>query len=250
MQAASQLEDEGDAVYNIGTAARKSGLSVTTIRTWEDRYGAVVPVRDGSGRRLYRPDQIAQLSWLRQQIDAGLRASEAHRLLVAGDMDEPGPSTIVEQGSPGMTLTSWVEGEGGWVDSILADLNRGLRAESTSLAAVIDNPVCGPILNVVAVQVATHDAERLALLVIDDIAGLRGRLDERSAYRGPASGFGLEAGSVTVLPLHLAGELAGVLVAVGDSVGDPAALMQRAGRVIESRIEADRARRAFASLLD
>lgn len=250
MHAAAELSEEGDAVYNIGTAARKSGLSVTTIRTWEDRYGAVVPVRDASGRRLYSPDQITQLAWLRQQIDAGLRASEAHRLLIAGDMDDPGSTPVVDQGTAGMTLLGWVDGEGEWVDSVLGDLNRGIQAHSVSLSAVLDNPVCGPILTVAAVQTEDGDAERLALLVIDDIDGLADRLEGKDDFRGSGDHFGVEAASVVVMSIHLSGDLAGALVAVGPRTDDPAPLMQRAARVIESRIEADRARSAFSSLLD
>src|SRR5690606_28741647 len=111
MHAAVESGDEG-AGYNIGTAARTAGLSVTTIRTWEDRYGAVVPVRDASGRRLYSAEQIAQLTWLRQQIDAGLRASEAHRLLIAGETDtHPGRGLVSDRGSTWATFLHWGEQE-------------------------------------------------------------------------------------------------------------------------------------------
>lgn len=250
MQAAAEMGEEGDAVYNIGTAARKSGLSVTTIRTWEDRYGAVVPVRDGSGRRLYSPEQITQLAWLRQQIDAGLRASEAHRLLIAGDMEESSGAPIVDQSTAGMTLLAWVDGEADWVDSVLGDLNRGIRGHSAGLAAVLDNPVCGPILTVAAVHTEGDQAERLALLVVEDIDGLAERLEANEAFRTGGSDLEVDVGSVMVVPIHLGGDLAGALVAVGPDVEDPAPLMQRAARVIESRIEADRARSAFSSLLD
>jgi DNA-binding transcriptional MerR regulator len=57
------------------------GIPVATIRTWEDRYGLVVPERNASGHRLYRRDQIEQLKFVRASIAAGMSAADAHRLL-------------------------------------------------------------------------------------------------------------------------------------------------------------------------
>lgn len=251
MHAAVETGDEGDAVYNIGTAARKSGLSVTTIRTWEDRYGAVVPVRDASGRRLYSNEQIAQLAWLRQQIDAGLRASEAHRLLTSGDIDEPAPPAMVDHGSAWVTFLAWTEGEEAWIASVLGELGRGLRSDATALAAVVDNPICGPLLTVTTVDPgAGEPIDDLAVLVMDRVEGLVEEVTGGDSFAADGVAFGVDAAEVVVTPIRLSGELAGVLVATGAAVDDPTVLMQRAAKVIESRIEADRARSAFSSLLD
>ena len=57
------------------------GIPVATIRTWEDRYGLVVPERNASGHRLYRRDQVEQLKLVRASIAAGMSAADAHRLL-------------------------------------------------------------------------------------------------------------------------------------------------------------------------
>lgn len=253
MHAAAENSDEG-AVYNIGTAARKSGLSVTTIRTWEDRYGAVIPVRDASGRRLYSSEQIAQLTWLRQQIDAGLRASEAHRLLMSGETESvASPGTVVDQGSPWATLLVWAEQERGWVSSVLSDLRRGLQAQAVAMAAVIDNPLRGPILSI-----TTHDPrveqedplEPLALVVVSEVGGLEEDLTGRDAVSRPGSDFGIDFSQVVLAPIRLDDTLAGALFAADPEASDPTGLVERAVRVIESRIEADRARSAFTSLLD
>jgi DNA-binding transcriptional MerR regulator len=89
---------EGTAgIYSIGAVARMLGLSVQTLRAWEDRYGQVVPARSSGGRRLYSRDQVDQLSFVREQIDRGLQPSDAHRLLaqqireVAQTRVPPGP---------------------------------------------------------------------------------------------------------------------------------------------------------------
>ena len=57
------------------------GIPVATIRTWEDRYGLVVPERNASGHRLYRRDQVEQLKFVRSSIASGVSAADAHRLL-------------------------------------------------------------------------------------------------------------------------------------------------------------------------
>jgi DNA-binding transcriptional MerR regulator len=57
------------------------GVPAATIRTWEDRYGLVVPARSAGGHRLYRRDQVGQLSFVRAQMAQGASAADAHRLL-------------------------------------------------------------------------------------------------------------------------------------------------------------------------
>jgi DNA-binding transcriptional MerR regulator len=71
----------GRPVYSISAVARMLGIPVATIRTWEDRYGLVVPERNASGHRLYRRDQVEQLKFVRASIAAGMSAADAHRLL-------------------------------------------------------------------------------------------------------------------------------------------------------------------------
>lgn len=56
-------------------------LSTATIRTWETRYGHVVPQRSGGGQRLYSRDQVDQLRFVKDTIADGRRPGEAHRLL-------------------------------------------------------------------------------------------------------------------------------------------------------------------------
>lgn len=253
MHAAAETGEEG-AVYNIGTAARKSGLSVTTIRTWEDRYGAVVPVRDASGRRLYSTEQISQLTWLRQQIDAGLRASEAHRLLISGDIDPRSPSgVVIDQGSAWATLLVWGEQERSWIGSVLSDVRRGLQAKATAMAAVIDNPLAGQILTITARSPeieAADPLEGMAVVVMNDVARLQDALAQGEHVTLPGTDLGVGFDRVTIAPIRLGGVLAGALVTADPVAGDPVALIERAVRVIEARIEADRARSAFTHLLD
>jgi DNA-binding transcriptional MerR regulator len=68
-------------LFSIGAVARMLDLSAATIRTWETRYGFVVPPRSGGGQRLYSRDQVDQLRFVKDEVDAGRRPGEAHRLL-------------------------------------------------------------------------------------------------------------------------------------------------------------------------
>jgi DNA-binding transcriptional MerR regulator len=68
-------------LFSIGAVARMLDLSAATIRTWETRYGYVVPQRSGGGQRLYSRDQVDQLRFVKDEVDGGCRPGEAHRLL-------------------------------------------------------------------------------------------------------------------------------------------------------------------------
>lgn len=75
------MEKRGRALYSISAVGRMVGLPVATIRTWEDRYGLVVPDRNASGHRLYSRAQVEQLRFVTSRMAAGLAAADAHRLL-------------------------------------------------------------------------------------------------------------------------------------------------------------------------
>lgn len=59
------------AMYPIKAAAELAGLSTETLRAWERRHGAIRPVRDTQGRRLYDPETIERLSRLHRLTDRG-----------------------------------------------------------------------------------------------------------------------------------------------------------------------------------
>jgi CheY-like chemotaxis protein len=57
------------------------GVSQPAIRSWEERYGLIVAERSEGGRRLYTRDQLEQLRFIKERLDEGLSAADAHRLL-------------------------------------------------------------------------------------------------------------------------------------------------------------------------
>ncbi|HZT92737.1 MAG TPA: MerR family transcriptional regulator [Gaiellaceae bacterium] len=75
------MAERGRPLFSIGAVARMLDLSPATIRTWESRYGLVVPERSEGGQRLYSRDQVDQIRFVRDEIEMGRRPSEAHRLL-------------------------------------------------------------------------------------------------------------------------------------------------------------------------
>lgn len=75
------MNETGRPVYGISSVSRMLGVPVATIRTWEDRYGLVVPTRTASGRRLYRSDEVEQLRFVRTCMTSGLSVADAHRVL-------------------------------------------------------------------------------------------------------------------------------------------------------------------------
>lgn len=87
------MEPSASAVYSIGAVARMLGVTPTTIRTWEDRYGMVVPERSPGGQRLFSRQQVEHLRFVKDRLDAGMQPGDAHRLLAEMLRSTPeGPS--------------------------------------------------------------------------------------------------------------------------------------------------------------
>lgn len=59
--------------YPIQVVARRTGLTVDTLRAWERRYHAVAPRRSANGRRVYSDGDIERLLLLRAATDGGRR---------------------------------------------------------------------------------------------------------------------------------------------------------------------------------
>ncbi len=68
-------------VYSIGTVAETLGIPASTLRTWEDRYGLVVPTRSEGGHRLYSRQDLERLRFIAGHLAEGMQPGEAHRLL-------------------------------------------------------------------------------------------------------------------------------------------------------------------------
>ncbi len=72
-------------------------MAVPTLRTWEERYRLVIAVRSSGGQRRYTRAQLAQLSFVAEQIDQGFSPGDAHRLL-AEQIDRGGDLVVASPG--------------------------------------------------------------------------------------------------------------------------------------------------------
>jgi len=60
-----------DPIYPMRAVVRQTGLTAHVIRAWERRYGAVVPHRTSSRRRLYSMTDIERLKLLKRGVGVG-----------------------------------------------------------------------------------------------------------------------------------------------------------------------------------
>jgi len=68
-------------VYSIGAVAQLLEVPASTLRAWEERYGVIVPHRSGGSQRLYSRNQLELLRFIKRQIESGMSAADAHRVL-------------------------------------------------------------------------------------------------------------------------------------------------------------------------
>ena len=67
-------------LYNTKAVVQETGISASTLRAWERRYGVPAPTRTGNNYRLYSEYDMALIRWLRDQIEGGLSISQAVEL--------------------------------------------------------------------------------------------------------------------------------------------------------------------------
>lgn len=79
------------ATYSIGAVARMVGVPPATLRTWEERYAVVQPVRSAGGHRLYSRQDVGRLRYVAERVREGISPGDAHRLLsdTAGNLPSP-----------------------------------------------------------------------------------------------------------------------------------------------------------------
>ncbi len=93
-------------MYSIKAVAQATGLTVETLRAWERRYAVVVPTRDGSGRRVYRPEDVLRLRRLREATERG------HPIGRLASLSEEGLANLLNDASarrPAGTSNAFVE---------------------------------------------------------------------------------------------------------------------------------------------
>jgi MerR family transcriptional regulator, light-induced transcriptional regulator len=151
--------------YSIGAVARKTGISVHTLRAWERRYSLVAPHRSAGGTRLYSNADILRLRLLRRASDAGYAISriaamsiDELRELLKQSLEEPG----ILEAPAGSTKGGAAESRY-IVDEILkaVELMDGERTHAFLMRAVVTLPV-SRVIDEVIVPTLREVGERWA----------------------------------------------------------------------------------------
>ena len=67
---------------NIKAVSERTGVPLHTLRAWERRYGIPRPGRNSENRyRLYDEQDIADVVWMKRQVDAGVSPARASSML-------------------------------------------------------------------------------------------------------------------------------------------------------------------------
>ena len=141
-------------IYSIGAVARMLDIPASTLRAWEDRYSVVTPSRSEGSHRLYSRGQVEQLRYLKAQLEAGMSAADAHRLLSDDLRGGHLPHAPVDAGAAHRPLILIAER-----DTYAADLAEFfLRTEGWEVVVALD-----------ATQAKLHFDERSPSIVLVDL---------------------------------------------------------------------------------
>ena len=72
----TSTSNETRAPVGIGALSTATGVPVSTLRTWERRYGFPQPQRTEGGHRLYAPETVDRLLWVQRALAAGHRPAQ------------------------------------------------------------------------------------------------------------------------------------------------------------------------------
>jgi PAS domain S-box-containing protein len=100
----------------VGELARRTGVGVSTLRAWEQRFGLLEPERTSGGQRLYAERDVARVSAVRRLVGEGLTLSAAvarvsnsgSAVLPTGEGEELFLRQVLEAADEGI----WVSREG------------------------------------------------------------------------------------------------------------------------------------------
>ena len=145
-----------DPVYNMKAVTQRTGIPAATLRAWERRYHALVPSRTDGNYRLYSERDIATLSWLKHQLDAGLSISRAVGLLERLHDHENREGVEVDQAAT-LDQASIDTARAAHAASAIANWDRLITALSSALLA-LDEQQAGLVM-----------AEAFALYTVEDV---------------------------------------------------------------------------------
>jgi MerR family transcriptional regulator, light-induced transcriptional regulator len=93
-----------DAGLSAGEVARRIGVAVTTVRTWDRRYGLGPSYREPGRHRRYSDDDLARLELMRRLTVDGVAPAEAARIAKA--TSDPG-AQVTAGAQPLLDQAAW-----------------------------------------------------------------------------------------------------------------------------------------------
>jgi DNA-binding transcriptional MerR regulator len=80
--ASATASDHGSGLYRIGEVSRIANVKAFVLRYWEGEFPMLQPVKDGSGHRLYRQEDVDLVLKIRRLLyDEGFTIAGARRHL-------------------------------------------------------------------------------------------------------------------------------------------------------------------------
>ncbi|MCP4002193.1 MAG: MerR family DNA-binding protein [Gammaproteobacteria bacterium] len=80
------MSTEKQTSLTIGRTAKQAGVTIDTIRFYEHRGLLPMPQRTANGYRLYPPETVSRLHFIRRAKGLGFTLDEIHTLLKLQDM--------------------------------------------------------------------------------------------------------------------------------------------------------------------
>src|SRR5687767_11889476 len=71
----------------IGEVARRTGVTVPTLRAWERRYALLLPVRTGGGHRRYSDEDVRRVRAVLDLTSQGWGVGAAARRVAAQEVE-------------------------------------------------------------------------------------------------------------------------------------------------------------------
>ena len=89
-----------DAPLTVTAVSSKLGVSASTLRTWERRYGLGPGERSAGSHRRYLPEDVARLSHMIELIQSGVTPADAAAIVLSqsrGDLEEVAPPRTADE---------------------------------------------------------------------------------------------------------------------------------------------------------
>ena len=199
--------------YSVREVVRATGITEHTLRAWERRYGAIVPVRSKGGTRRYSRRDIARLALLKRAVDDG------HRISAIASSSDTELETVCSaiavmhsEGEAGLSDRFWRSAFDAIVRLDTAEAEQHLSQQFSALGPVaFGKDVALPLM--VAIGNGWHDgdvsvaAEHMATEIVRSLLGI--------AIRSQPRGSGAFTLMTTTLPgeRHETGLLVACLIA-------------------------------------